>query len=62
MSGDLRKILEDYQERVRLIEDQKYDCEMAVMRKDFEVCVMQTSNQGDFILILNSVISFPFSR
>lgn len=35
--GDLRKILEDYQERVRLIEDQKYDCEMAVMRKDFEI-------------------------
>jgi len=33
----LRAICEEYQERILKVEDQKYDCEMDVMRKDYEI-------------------------
>jgi len=33
----LRAICEEYQARILKVEDQKYDCEMDVMRKDYEI-------------------------
>jgi len=33
----LREIIEEYHARVLKVEDQKYDCEMDVMRKDYEI-------------------------
>jgi len=33
----LREICEDYQKRITKIEEDKYDCEMDVMRKDYEI-------------------------
>jgi len=34
---NLRAIIQAYHERVIKVEDQKYDCEMDVMRKDYEI-------------------------
>jgi len=33
----LREIIEEYQQRIIEVEDKKYDCEMDVMRKDYEI-------------------------
>jgi len=33
----LREIIEEYHARITKVEDQKYDCEMDVMRKDYEI-------------------------
>jgi len=35
--ASLRMIIEEYQTRVTKVEEDKYDCEMDVMRKDYEI-------------------------